>query len=172
MEDIAFNTNFLWNACTSKVSFVIICSRDYVKPIFFLLTLEVWQLSIYVLSTTMKPQWGNNWNALSREWWRSHVLQSKYHLGRLPDWRDLPALGLGRSRNPQLWGSTLGAAKWKAPVLSAICSIRHISSSVFWPSRLSQREARGGGRGRGRGRGGEREGEGRGREGDTTHKTL
>lgn len=102
------------------------------KANILLLKLESLQLNTYVLFTTMKPQWGNNWKALSRVRWFSHVLQSKYHLGWLPAWRDLPALGLQRSQNPQLWGSTLGTEKSKI-LLSSICSTRHTSSSpICW----------------------------------------
>lgn len=91
--------------------------------------------------TTRKPQWGNSWIALSRERWCSHVLQAKYHFRRLPAQRAPPALGLQRSRNPQLWGSTLTTAILKA-LLSTLCSARHIpSSSISYFLWLSNREA-------------------------------
>lgn len=91
--------------------------------------------------TTRKPQWGNSWIALSRERWFSHVLQAKYHFRRLPARKDPLALGLRRSRNPQLWGSTLATAILKA-LLSTLCSTRHISSSpISWLLWLSNREA-------------------------------
>lgn len=116
-------------------------AKHHGKPIFFLLKLESLQLNTYVLFTTMKPQWGNNWKALSRARWFGHVLQSKYQLERLPAWRDRPALGLRRSQNPQLWGSTLDTENLKT-LLSTICSTRHISSSpICWLMWLSSRKA-------------------------------
>lgn len=87
--------------------------------------------------TTRKAQWSHSWMAWSRERWFSHVLQANYHFRRLPARKDPPALGLRRSQSPQLWGGTLATAILK-PLLSTLCSTRHISSSpmswLLWPS--------------------------------------